>query len=128
MQNRGMRQSLHRRYQDESRKVEIGDVDLATMSLEITSKERASAPQYGVDIFEPPGAGNFFVQDAVKLRIDAVSIDPGRNQLAYSDLDRARGDLIDAGGIDELITRHGEASVVVDLAPENEPTAADSNA
>jgi arsenite methyltransferase len=92
MQNRGMRQSLHRRYQDESRKVEIGDVDLATMSLEITSKERASAPQYGVDIFEPPGAGNFFVQDAVKLRIDAVSIDPGRNQLAYSDLDRARGD------------------------------------
>jgi valyl-tRNA synthetase len=43
-------------------------------------------------------------------------------------LDRARGDLIDAGGIDELITRHGEASVVVDLAPENEPTAADSNA
>ena len=30
-----MRQSLHRRHQDESREVEIGDVDLAAMGLEI---------------------------------------------------------------------------------------------
>jgi hypothetical protein len=32
-----MRQSVHRRRQDESREVEIGKVDLTTMGLEITS-------------------------------------------------------------------------------------------
>ena len=39
MQDCGMGQRLHSRYQDESREVEIGDVDLAAMGLEIPSKK-----------------------------------------------------------------------------------------
>lgn len=77
-----MRQRLHRRYQDECRGVEIGDVDLAAMGLEIISKEPASVSLDRVDIFESPGAGHLLGQDAVKLRIDAVSIDRGRDKLA----------------------------------------------
>ena len=101
MQDCGMGQGLHSRYQDESREVEIGDVDLAAMSLEIPSKEGAGISHCGVETFEPPGAGNFFVEDAMKLRIDAVSIDPGRNEFAHADLDRARGGL-ENGAADNL--------------------------
>ena len=37
----------------------------------------------------------------MKLRIDAVSIDRGRDEFAHPDLDRARGDL-EKGGADNL--------------------------
>ena len=87
-----MCQRLHRRYQDEGRDVEIGDADLMTMGLEIISKKCASV-LHGIDIFEPPGAWNLFVQDAVKLRIDAVSIDRRHNEFARRDLNGAGGDL-----------------------------------
>ena len=103
MQDCGMGQGLHSRYQDESREVEIGDVDLAAMSLEIPSKEGAGISHCGVETFEPPGAGNFFVEDAMKLRIDAVSIDPGRNEFAHADLDRARSGL-ENGAADQPAT------------------------
>ncbi len=88
-----MRQRLHRRYHDESSEVEIGNVDLTTMGLEITSNKCASVSLDSFDIFESPSAGNLLGQDAVKLRIDAVAIDRGRDELARRDLDRARGDL-----------------------------------
>jgi len=89
MQDGRVRQRLHRRYQDESREVEIGNVDFATMGLEITSKKRASVSHDGIDIVELPGAGNLLVQDAVKPRIDAVSLDRGRDEFAHRDVDRA---------------------------------------
>ena len=37
------------------------------------------------DIFEPAGAGHLVGQDAVKLRIEAVSIDRGRDEFADPD-------------------------------------------
>ena len=88
-----MRQSLHRRRQDESSKVKVGNVDLTTMGLEIASNKRATASLDSVDILEPPDTGNLLGQDAVKLRVDAVSIDCCHDEFAYPDLDRARRDL-----------------------------------
>ena len=85
-----MRQRLHRRHQDESGEVEIGNVDLATMGLEIVSKKPASVSLDSFDVFEPAGARNLLGQDAVKLRIDAVSVDRGCDEFAHPDLDRAR--------------------------------------
>jgi len=92
MQDRGVRQRLHRGYKDESREIEIGNVDLAAMGLEISAKQRASVSHHGVGVLATRDARNFFVEDAVKLGIDAVSVEPGRNEFAHRDLDRARGD------------------------------------
>lgn len=61
VQDRGMRQRLDRRYQDESREVEIDDVDFTAMGVKITSKKLVRVSRGGVDIFEAPGAGNLFV-------------------------------------------------------------------
>ena len=85
-----MRQGLHRRYEDESREVEVGNVDLAAMGLEIVSKKCASVSLDGFDIFESSGARHLLGQDAVKLWIDAVGIDRGCDEFAHRDLDRAR--------------------------------------
>jgi hypothetical protein len=58
VQNRRMRQRLYRRHQDESREVEIGDTDLATMRLEIVSKKFVTVSLKSFYVFEPPGAGD----------------------------------------------------------------------
>jgi hypothetical protein len=46
------------------------------------SNKCASASLDSFDTFESPSAGNLLGQDAVKLGIDAVAIDRGRNELA----------------------------------------------
>jgi hypothetical protein len=51
--------------------------------------ERGRVSLDSFDIFEPPGAVNLLGQDAVKLRIDAVAVDRGRDELARRDLDPA---------------------------------------
>jgi hypothetical protein len=88
-----MRQGLHRRCQDESGKVEIGNVDLAAMGFEIAAKKPARVSLDRFDVFEPSGAGDLLGEDAVKLRIDTVSLDRGCDEFARRDVDRARGDL-----------------------------------
>jgi hypothetical protein len=63
------------------------------MSLQITAKQHAGVSHDGIDIVQLAGAGNLFVEDAVKLRVDAVGIDRGLDELAGPHLDRARCDL-----------------------------------
>src|SRR6185437_10761456 len=88
-----MRQRLHRRHEDESGEIEVGNVDLTAMPLEITSNKRASVSLDRVDVLEPPGAGDLLGQDTVKLWVNAVRVDRRRDELARRDLDRAIGDL-----------------------------------
>ncbi len=88
-----MRQRFHRRYQDKSRAVEIGNVDLVTMGFEISSRKRVSVLHDGVDIFELCGTGDLLIQDTMQRRIDAVRRDGCIDHLARRKLYRARGDL-----------------------------------
>ena len=72
-----MRQRLHRRYQDERSEVEIGNVDLATMGIEITTTKRTSVACDSTDIFERPGAESLFIVDREKstARRDTESVE-----------------------------------------------------
>ena len=100
MQHGRMRQRLHRRHDDEGRKVGIGDVDLAPMRLEMVAKQHAGVADGGVDALEPAGAGNLLVQHAVKFWIDAVGLDSGRHERARRALDRQIGDVAERSARD----------------------------
>ena len=88
-----MCQRFHYCHDDEGREVEIGDIDLIAMCLEIASNQCITISDIGLDIFEPSNSWNLFRKDAMKLGIDAVSVDCNRNKFARRDLDWTRSHL-----------------------------------
>jgi hypothetical protein len=90
VQHGGMGQSLDRRDQDKSGKVEIGDIDLVTMRLKIDTKQRAGVLDDRVDVLELPGASNLFIQDTMKPWVNAVRGDRSPDESARP-ADRSEG-------------------------------------
>ena len=86
-----MRQRLHRGYQDESSEVEIGNVDLATMDLEIMVEMRERIARR-LQYFRAARSGVPVGEDAVKLGIEAVTSIAAETS-PHPDLDRASADL-----------------------------------
>ena len=82
-----MGERFHYCHQDEGREIEIGDIELISMRLEIASHEYITLSDISLHVFEPPNPGDLFREDAMKLGIDAVSVDCNRNEFACRDLD-----------------------------------------
>ena len=78
---------------DEGGEIGISDLDLISMCLEIASNQCISLALVSLDIFQPPNPRDLFRKDAMKLGIDAVSVDCNRNEFARRDLDWARSHL-----------------------------------
>lgn len=93
MQDCRVCQRFHYCHADEGRDIGIGNIDLISMCLEIASNQCISLSADSVDIFEPPNTWDLFRKDAMKLGIDAVSVDCNRNEFARRDLDWARSHL-----------------------------------
>src|SRR5579862_4098813 len=68
-------QRLHRRHADEGRDIEIGDIDLISMSVEIAPDKCINVLVDRLDILESPNTWDLFGKDAMKLGIDTVSVD-----------------------------------------------------
>ena len=88
-----MCQRFHYCHDDEGREIEIGDVNLISMCLEIAPDQCITIPDIGLDIFEPSNSWNLFRKDAMKLGIDAVSVDCNRNKFARRNFDWTRSHL-----------------------------------
>src|SRR5262249_23036172 len=72
---------------------EIGHVDLLSMGLEIAPDQCITVSDIRFDVFKPPNPRDLFRKDAVKLGIDAVSVDCNRNKFACRDFDWTRNHL-----------------------------------
>jgi hypothetical protein len=81
-------QCLNCCHTDEGCDIGIGNIDLISMCVEIVSNQRVNVSFGSLDIFEPSNTWDLFGKDAMKLGIDAVSVDCGRNEFARRDLDR----------------------------------------
>jgi len=75
MQDGGMGQCFHYCHQDKGREIEILEVDLISMCLEIAPDQCITISDISLDIFEPPNMWDLFSKDAMKLGIDAVTVD-----------------------------------------------------
>jgi hypothetical protein len=100
MQDCRMCQRFYYCHDDEGREIGIGDVDLISMCLEIAPDQCITLSDIGLDIFEPPNTWDLFRKYAMKLGIDAVSVDCNRNKFARRDLDWPRCHL------DQGVARH----------------------
>jgi hypothetical protein len=85
-----VRQRLHDCHADEGCEIEIGKIDLISMRVEIASNECMSVQVDRLDTFKSSKPRYLFGKDAMKLGIDAVSLDCDRKETAYRLLDRAR--------------------------------------
>jgi hypothetical protein len=90
-QDRSVCQRLHCCHADEGCDIEIGNIDLISMRVEIASNECINVLVDRLDIFESANTRDLFGKDAMKLGIDAMSVDCDRNEFAHRHLDRARG-------------------------------------
>ena len=70
-----MCERLHCCHADEGCNIEISNIDLISMSIEIASNQCINVSVDRLDIFEAPNPRDLFSKDAVKLGIDAVSVD-----------------------------------------------------
>lgn len=82
-----MRQRLYCRVADEGRDFRIGNIDLISMCLEITKNKCVGIPLESVDILGPSSMWDLLGKYAMKLWIDAVSVDRNRHEFAHRSLD-----------------------------------------
>jgi hypothetical protein len=82
-----VRQRIHCGHTDEGCDIEISNTDLISMNVEIASNECKNVLVDRLDILESPNSWNLFGKDAMKLGIDAVSLDCDRNEFARRYLD-----------------------------------------
>jgi hypothetical protein len=69
-----MGEGLHYRYEDESREVEIGDIDFIAMSLQIAAHQRITLADISLDIFEAPNSWDLFRKDRMQLGVDPMPV------------------------------------------------------
>jgi hypothetical protein len=76
-------------YTHECGEIRIGNIELISMSLEISANKPVSLAFHGLDVFELTGPRRLLDQDTVQFWIDAVGFDHDRNQFARRHFDGA---------------------------------------